>query len=62
MLPGGLPWLGHALALRRDPVALMLDGRRRVGDVFAIQLAGTRVTVFLGRVRRACSSSSPRAA
>ena len=48
MLPGGLPWLGHALALRRDPVALMLDGRRRVGDLFAIQLAGTRVTVFLG--------------
>jgi len=48
MLPGGVPWLGHALALRKDPVALMLDGRRRLGDVFAIQLAGTRVTVFLG--------------
>lgn len=48
MLPGGLPWLGHALALRRDPVALMLEGGRRTGDVFAIRLAGTRVTVFLG--------------
>ena len=48
MLAGGLPWLGHALALRRDPVALLLDGRARLGDVFAITLAGTRVTVFLG--------------
>ena len=47
MLPGGVPWLGHALALRRDPVGLMLEGRR-LGDVFAIQLAGTRVSVFLG--------------
>jgi sterol 14-demethylase len=48
MLPGGLPWLGHALALRRDPVALLLEGGRRFGDVFSIRLAGTRVTVFLG--------------
>jgi sterol 14-demethylase len=48
MLPGGLPWLGHALALRRDPVALLLEGRARLGDVFAIRLAGTRVTVCLG--------------
>ena len=48
MLDGGLPWLGHALALRRDPVALMLGGHRRLGDVFAIRLAGTRVSVFLG--------------
>ena len=48
MLEGGLPWLGHALRLRQDPVALLLKGHARFGDVFAIQLAGTRVTVFLG--------------
>jgi sterol 14alpha-demethylase len=47
MVPGGVPWLGHARALRRDPVGLLLEGRR-LGEVFAIQLAGTRVTVFLG--------------
>ena len=48
MLPGGLPWLGHALRLREDPVALLREGAARFGDVFSIRLAGTRVTVFLG--------------
>jgi sterol 14alpha-demethylase len=47
-LPGGLPWLGHALEFRRDPVALLRRGRERLGEVFAIRLAGARGTVFTG--------------
>jgi len=47
-LPGGLPWLGHVLAFRRDPVALVRGGRERLGEVFSLRLAGTRVTAFCG--------------
>ena len=31
-LSGGLPWLGHALEFRRNPVALLGRGRARWGD------------------------------
>jgi sterol 14alpha-demethylase len=47
-LPGGLPWLGHALAFRRDPVRLLEGGRARFGDVFAFRLPGTHVTALTG--------------
>ena len=48
MLPGGLPLFGHILALRRDPVALLLDGHARFGDVFSLRLPGARVTALIG--------------
>jgi sterol 14-demethylase len=47
-LPGGLPWLGHALALRRDPVGLLRRGHARFGEVFGFRLAGRDVTAFVG--------------
>ena len=49
VLSGGLPWLGHALEFRRDPVALLLQrAARGSGDVFSFRLAGTRVTALTG--------------
>lgn len=48
MLAGGLPLLGHALALRRDPVGLLRAGHARFGEVFGLRLPGTRVAAFLG--------------
>ncbi len=48
VLGGGLPWLGHALALRRDPVAFLLRGYARLGEVFSFRLAGATVTAMLG--------------
>ena len=47
-LSGGLPWLGHALEFRRNPVALLGRGRARFGDVFSFRLAGSRVTALTG--------------
>jgi sterol 14-demethylase len=58
-LPGGLPWLGHALAFRRDPVTLLRRGRERLGDVFAIRLAGTRATVFTGPAAQGAVFQAP---
>lgn len=48
VLKGGLPWLGHALEFRRDPVGLIARGRRRFGDVFSFRLAGQWVHVMTG--------------
>lgn len=48
MLPGGLPALGHALALRRDPVGLLLDGHARFGEVFSLRLPRARATALIG--------------
>ena len=48
MLPGGLPLLGHALALRRDPVGLLLGGHARFGEVFSLRLPGARATALIG--------------
>jgi sterol 14-demethylase len=47
-LPGGLPWLGHALAMRRDPVGLLRRGHARLGELFGFRLAGRDVTAFVG--------------
>jgi sterol 14-demethylase len=47
-LPGGLPWLGHALAFHRDPVHLLRRGRQRLGELFSFRLAGNTVAVFTG--------------
>jgi sterol 14-demethylase len=48
VLPGGLPWLGHALAFHRDPVRLLRRGRQRLGELFSFRLAGQSVAVFTG--------------
>jgi sterol 14alpha-demethylase len=45
-LTGGLPWLGHAVEFRRDPVALLRRGRERHGEIFSFLLAGKRVNVL----------------
>ncbi len=47
VLAGGLPWLGHAPAFRRDPVALLENGRARHGDVFRFNLLGKSVYALL---------------
>ena len=60
-LGGGWPWIGHAPALRRDPVALLRRGRERFGDVFAIRLLGQRATVFCGPDAQAAFFQAPEA-
>jgi sterol 14-demethylase len=47
-LAGGLPFLGHALAFRRDPVRLLRRGCERFGDIFSFALAGSKVAVLTG--------------
>lgn len=47
-LPGGWPYLGHALEFHRDPVGLLQRGRERFGEIFSFLLAGTKVTVLTG--------------
>lgn len=53
-LRGGLPWLGHALAFKRDPVGFLRHGRETVGDAFTFTLLGQRVAFMSGpRAHRA---------
>ncbi len=59
ILRGGLPWLGHALEFRRDPVALLLRSRERLGDVFSFQLAGSRITALTGLAAQAAFFQAP---
>lgn len=47
VLPGGVPFLGHALELNKHPVNLLMRGRQRLGDVFSINLPGTPQTVVM---------------
>lgn len=58
-LPGGLPWLGHALPFRRDPVAFLLQSRARLGDVFSFRLAGTCVTALTGLAAQTAFFQAP---
>ena len=58
-LPGGLPWLGHALEFRRDPAAFVRRGRERLGDVFSFRLAGTRLTALTGLSAQAAFFQAP---
>ena len=58
-LSGGLPWLGHALEFRRNPVALLERGRARFGDVFWFRLAGSRVTALTGPRAKAAFFQAP---
>lgn len=47
-LPGGLPFLGHALDFCRNPVRLLQRGRDRYGPIFSFLLAGTRIALLTG--------------
>jgi sterol 14alpha-demethylase len=47
-LPGGLPWLGHALEFWRRPIELLTRGRDRYGEAWRFRLAGKDVTVLTG--------------
>ncbi|HEY3234014.1 MAG TPA: cytochrome P450 [Polyangiaceae bacterium] len=47
-MPGGLPWLGHALEFWRHPIELLTRGRERFGEVWRFKLAGKEVTVLTG--------------
>jgi sterol 14-demethylase len=58
-LPGGLPWLGHALDLRRDPVGLLRRGQAELGDIFSLRLAGTPVTALIGPPAHGAFFSAP---
>lgn len=46
-LAGGWPWLGHVVAFRRDPVALLERGRARHGGIFCFRLCGKTVYALL---------------
>ncbi|MCB9703598.1 MAG: cytochrome P450 [Myxococcales bacterium] len=48
MLPGAVPVLGHALEMRRDPVALIQRGRDMFGDIFSMRLPGRPTVVMTG--------------
>lgn len=46
-LPGGLPFVGHAVDLKRRPVELLTRGRERFGDLFSVKLPGREHSVFM---------------
>ncbi|MCA9662008.1 MAG: cytochrome P450 [Myxococcales bacterium] len=48
MLPGGVPVLGHALEMRKDPIALIQRGRDMFGDIFSMRLPGRPTVVMTG--------------
>ena len=48
MLPGGLPFLGHAYDFWNQPIDLLRAGQQRFGDVWSFLLAGQRATVITG--------------
>jgi sterol 14-demethylase len=58
-LPGGLPLLGHALTLRRDPVGLLRRGHARLGEIFTFRLPSTRVAAMLGPRAQAAFFNAP---
>ena len=58
-LSGGLPLLGHALTLRRDPVGLLRRGHAEHGEVFSFRLPGARVAAFLGPRAQAAFFTAP---
>ncbi|XP_061905239.1 prostacyclin synthase-like isoform X1 [Entelurus aequoreus] len=44
---GFIPWLGHALAFRRDTAKFLSEMKDKHGDVFTVCVAGQYVTVLL---------------
>ena len=48
VLSGGLPYLGYALELQRNPIALLQRGQEQFGEIFSFLLAGSNVTFLTG--------------
>lgn len=48
LLPGGLPFIGHAYEFWSRPVELLARGHAQFGDVWSLNLAGQRATVLTG--------------
>jgi sterol 14-demethylase len=48
VLSGRLPFLGHLLELRRDPIALMRRVHEECGEIGEVSLAGNRVVLLYG--------------
>jgi sterol 14alpha-demethylase len=48
LMPGGLPFLGHAYQFWNRPIDLLQAGHRRFGNIWSLQLAGQRATVLTG--------------
>jgi sterol 14-demethylase len=46
--PGALPFLGHLLAFRRDPIATMRRVREDCGEVGELRLAGQKIAMLYG--------------
>src|SRR5438045_575368 len=47
-LAGGLPFVGHAIEFRKNPVAFLQRGRSLYGDAFSFMLFGKRLHVLTG--------------
>ena len=47
-LDGGLPYLGHVLEFNKRPLDLIRRGVSEFGEIFQLQLVGTRCTVLIG--------------
>lgn len=58
-LPGGWPWMGHALAFGRNPIELIRNGRERFGEVFRFTLAGRDVHALTGPAASAAFFRAP---
>lgn len=48
VLGGGLPYLGYALELQRNPIAFLQRGQEQFGEIFSFLLAGSKVTFLTG--------------
>ena len=48
LMPGGLPFIGHAIQFWNHPIDLLQAGQRRFGNIWSFQLAGQRATVLTG--------------
>jgi sterol 14-demethylase len=47
-LPGGLPFLGHALSFAREPVRFLARSRDKMGEIFSFVLAGNHIAFLSG--------------
>jgi sterol 14-demethylase len=47
-MPGGLPFIGHAIQFWNHPIDLLEAGQRRFGNIWSFLLAGQRATVLTG--------------
>lgn len=48
MAPGRLPFLGHALSMRKDPLRYFVDLYQTLGPIFRVQVMNDVITVMAG--------------